>query len=187
MYNKNLDQMSAVFLVIYLYPLFDLLLYSISLFFGSYMYNDIKDFFGSLHYFMLGYGVGMILLVGYTEVEFYYLLSYFIFRNIFVNWIMRKWERVVCNPPCLPGWAIVYYVSYLINFLPLIGVGKLVVSLGFKSPLFAIASPMLYSVPNPLYPSSTYAASIINSTWSGNIFWLAALIIWLGITLSQKY
>ena len=36
----------------------------------------------------------MIMLTGYTEVEFYYLIAYFIFRNIFVNYIMRQWEKI---------------------------------------------------------------------------------------------
>jgi hypothetical protein len=101
---------------------------------------------------------------------------------------MRKWDKVVCNPPCLPGWGIVYYISYLLNYLPLIGVGKLVVSKGYYSQLFSMTTPIIYSLSNPLYPSSPWVADTdINFNFVGNIFWLSALIIWVATTFSQKY
>lgn len=83
--------MTAAFLVIYLYPLFDLAIYSLTLFLGTKVENHIKNFFSMIHFLLIGYGVGMVLNTGYTEVEFYYLLAYFIFRNVFVNYIMRRW------------------------------------------------------------------------------------------------
>jgi len=82
---------AALFLLFYGYPVIDLALYSLTLALGTLMDRWLKSFFSQIHFYILGYGVGMILLVGYTEVEFYYLLAYFIFRNIFVNHIMRKW------------------------------------------------------------------------------------------------
>jgi hypothetical protein len=83
--------MSAVFLLIYLYPAFDLLLYSLTLYLGTKVENNVKGLLSVIHFFLLGYGVGTVLIVGYTEVEFYYLLGYFIFRNVFVNYVMRGW------------------------------------------------------------------------------------------------
>ena len=62
----------------------------------------------------------MTLLVGVTEVEFYYLVGYMLFRNFFSNWVMWKWEGVTNNPPCLWIWIIPYYLSYAFNFLPVI-------------------------------------------------------------------
>jgi hypothetical protein len=132
----------------------------------------------------------MILIVGYTEVEFYYLIGYFIFKNIFVNWIMRNWEKVVSNPPCLPGWGILYYVGYGLSFLPVVGVGKLVVAKSFFSYIFAKTSTVLYGLANPLYPSgSTLTATTLtmNTSFNGNIFWLAGAIIWLAFTFTQRY
>jgi hypothetical protein len=90
-YYSNLSAMSAIFLLIYGYPVIDLLLYALTLYLGTKVDSSVRIFYASLHFLMIGYGVGMILIVGYTEVEFYYLLGYFIFKNIFVNWIMRNW------------------------------------------------------------------------------------------------
>ena len=92
-----------------------------------------KDFLSTVQFLLLGYFVGMNLLVGVTEVEFYYLVAYMLFRNFFSNWIMWKWEGVVNNPPCLPVWIAAYYLSYAFNFLPIIDLGKLIVSKSFYS------------------------------------------------------
>jgi hypothetical protein len=91
LYYNNLGDYSSRFIVIYSYPIIDLIFYAMTLGLGTKVDNWVKGFLSSIHFLLLGYGVGMILLVGYTEVEFYYLLAYFIFRNIFVNYIMRHW------------------------------------------------------------------------------------------------
>jgi hypothetical protein len=67
-YYDNLSIYSAVFLLIYGYPVIDALLYSLTLLLGNKMDIWIKEFFSTIHFLLLGYGVGMILLVGYTEV-----------------------------------------------------------------------------------------------------------------------
>lgn len=102
---------------------------------------------------------------------------------------MRRWEKVVSNPPALPGWVICYYVSYALSYLPIIGVGKVVVAKSFSSYLFAKASTIMYGSYNPLYPSTTAPTSTLstNIAMGGNIYWLAAAIIWVGITFSQRY
>lgn len=193
MYSQNLSTYSMLFLIIYSYPIIDLIIYSCLLLLGTKMDNWLKGFFSSIHYLLLGYGVGMIMIVGYTEVEFYYLIAYFIFRNIFVNHIMRGWEKVVANPPALPGWIICYYVSYALSFLPVLGVGNVVVAKSFASFLFALASTVLYGASNPLYPSTTAPSAAAsnalgtNMSMNGNIYWLAAAIIWAGMTFSQRY
>jgi len=190
LYSQNLASMSAIFLVIYAYPAIDLLIYSLVLLLGNKVEDSVKGLFSAIHFMLIGYGAGMILIVGYTEVEFYYLIGYFIFRNVFVNHIMRKWERVVANPPALPGWGIIYYVSYGLSFIPVIGVGKVVIAKSFMSYIFAYTSTLLYGTYNPLYPSSSPPSTALpnlNVTMGGNIFWLSGLIIWLGMTLSQRY
>lgn len=111
-----------------------------------------------------------------------------LFRNFFTNWVMWKWETTVNNPPCLPGWGIMYYVSYILNFLPVIGVGPLVVSNSFYSTEFSQSCLLLYYYPNGQYPYDTKTpASGFNLTLLGYVFWPAALIIWFISTITQQY
>lgn len=63
---NNLSLYSAIFLIIYSYPIIDLIFYSVYLAIGNKVDNWQKAFFSSIHYLLLGYGVGMILIVGYT-------------------------------------------------------------------------------------------------------------------------
>jgi hypothetical protein len=58
---------------------------------------------------------------------------------------MRQWEKVVWNPPALPGWIMAYYISFALNFLPIIGVGKIIVSKSFSSLMFATSQQLLYN------------------------------------------
>ena len=117
-------------------------------------------------------------------------MAYVLFRNIFSNWVMYRWENIVNNPPCLPGWGIMYYVSYLLNFLPVIGFGPLVLSKSFLSQQFSQACLLLSYYSNNSYPYSTQTPSpsaSFNLTFIGFIFWPAALIIWAVSTFTQKY
>lgn len=66
MYKNSLSLYSYVFLIMYSYPAIDLLLYCLTLGVGSKMDDWVKGFFGSIHYLLLGYGVGMVMLAGYT-------------------------------------------------------------------------------------------------------------------------
>lgn len=188
-YTTNLSSTTAVFLVIYIYPGFDLIIYSLCLGLGTKLEPSLKGGFSMIHFLMIGYGAGMVLNCGYTEVEFYYLIGYFIFRNVFVNHIMRRWEVVVSNPPALPAWGIAYYLGYALSFIPVIGVGKLVISKSFMSYIYALTPPPLYGSSNPLYPSSTAPTVSLttNVTMGGKMFWLGGLLIWLAMTLSQRY
>jgi len=65
-YFNNLSSMSAAFLLIYGYPAIDLLIYIVALFLGTVVSDSVKGLFSVIHYFMLGYGVGMVLMTGYT-------------------------------------------------------------------------------------------------------------------------
>jgi len=58
--------MSTIFLIIYAYPAFDLILYSLCLWLGTKVEDDVKGLFSVIHYMLIGYGAGMILIVGYT-------------------------------------------------------------------------------------------------------------------------
>ena len=189
-YNQKLAQITGIFLAIYLYPLFDLSIYALTLGLGTKIEDNVKGFFSMIHFFMIGYGVGMILIVGYTEVEFYDLLGYFLFRNVFVNHIMRGWKRVVVNPPALPGWVIAYYGAWGMSYMPVVGLaGQIVISKSFSSYIFAKAATVLYGSSNPLYRFSTSPTTTLstNFTFDANIYWLAGLLIWIIMTFSQRY
>jgi hypothetical protein len=92
-------------------------------------------------------------------------------------------------PPALPGWGILYYASYFCSFIPVIGVGKLVISKSFATYLFALSSTILYGTPNPQYPYTTIpvAPISINSSFGGNIYWLGGILIWFAMTFTQRY
>lgn len=102
---------------------------------------------------------------------------------------MRRWEVVVSNPPALPFWGVVYYFAYALSFIPIIGVGKLVISKSFMTYIYARTPPALYSSYNPLYPSSTPPTVSVTTNWEfgGSIYWLAGLLIWIAMTFSQRY
>ena len=190
-YSTNVSNaITQLFLIFYIYPAFDLLIYILVLLLGWKVEDGVKGFHSMIHFLMIGYGAGMIMLVGYTEVEFYYIIAYFIFRNVFVNHIMRRWERVVANPSALPGWGVAYYLGYALSFMPVVGLaGKLVISKSFRSYIFALTPTSLYGTANPLYGSKIAPTSLLTTNFSfdGNIYWLSGLLIWLAMTFSQKY
>lgn len=184
------------YLMIYGYPVLDLILYAGLLGINaSVRVEYAKPMLAFVQFYLLGYLVGITMLASVTEVEFYYLVGYMLFRNFFTNWVMWRWEGVVNNPPCLPGWGILYYLSYIFNFLPVIGVGPLVISRSFSSQQFSQSCLLLYYYPNSQYPYSTVTPTpkasdgsySYNYTLLGFIFWPAALIIWTVSTFSQQY
>ena len=59
---------TQLFLIFYLYPAFDLLIFSLTLLLGNQVEDSVKGLFSMLHFLMAGYSAGMIMLVGYTEV-----------------------------------------------------------------------------------------------------------------------
>lgn len=189
-YLTNLPE-AAPFLQIYLFPLFDLAIYILFLLMNAHISKLATKFLSYVNFFMLGYFVGMTVLVGITEVEFYYLLAYLFFRNFFVNWVMWRWEHIVNMNSVLPGWLLPYYLSYLLNFVPLVGLGQLTISAGFKSAQFSEACLLLYYIPSSLFfydnPSNTSVGTDINYQLLGYIFWPGALMIWAFSTFSQTY
>ena len=126
-------------------------------------------------------------MLNYTEVEFFYILGYFIFRNLFVNWIVWRFDKVLNNPPSLPGWGLIYYVSFLLNFVPIIGLGKMIVSYNYQTMQYSKTTTMLYGAYNQNYLFTTYADTEINFSFVGNIMWIGGVVIWIGMTASQKY
>lgn len=158
-YSQNLSQQASVFLIFYAYPFIDLIMYALILVMGNYVSHHVRTFYSQIHYLLIGYEVGFILLVGYTEVEFYYLCSYLIFRNIFSNWVMWRWENVLKLPPVLPGWGLVYYFSYALMFIPFAGIGNIIIGTGYYSLILINTPTVLYNIPSSLYPSDVFSPS----------------------------
>lgn len=155
-YYKNISSQGAAFLTFYAYPFIDLIMYALILLMGNYVSEHVRTFYSQIHYLLIGYEVGFILLIGYTEVEFYYLLAYLIFRNIFTNWVMWRWDNVLKLPPVLPGWGLVYYFSYALMFIPFSGIGNIIIGTGYYSLILINTSTILYGIPSSLYPSDTF-------------------------------
>ena len=133
----------------------------------------------------MGYFVGMTLLVGVTEVEFYYLVAYMLFRNFFTNWVMYKWEDTINVHPCLPVWIVPYYLSYAFSFLPFTYLAKVAVSRSFFSQEFSQACMILFYYPTSEYPyNTTTPANSYNPKMRGFIFWVGAAVIWAVATFS---
>lgn len=134
----------ASLLQIYMFPIFDLILYSILLYGNSKIDEKAKLFTSVFHFLQLGYLVGTCLLVGIAEVEFYYLLSYIGLRNLFTNRLMESWKSCVNNPICLSGWILFYLLSYVFNTVPIIGLGRIVISKSFFSQILSLTKPILH-------------------------------------------
>ncbi len=106
---------------------------------------------------------------------------------------MWRWENVLKLPPVLPGWGIAYYFSYALIFIPFAGVGNVIIGAGYYSIILVNTSTVLYNLPSSLYPSDTFIPSSnltdyeLNPSFKGDIFKIAALIIWVATTFSQRY
>lgn len=168
-------------------------MYALILFLGSFTSKEVRAFHSQIHMLLVGYEVGFILLIGYTEVEFYYLISYLIFRNIFSNWVMWKWDSVTKIPALMPGWVALYYFSYALMFLPFSGIGNVIIGTGYYSIILTNTNTLLYNIPSSLYPSDLFTPSPtftdfeMNMGFKGDIFKIAAAIIWVGSTFTQRY
>lgn len=66
LYQKNLDFQSSIFMMVYIFPLFDFIMYTYLLFTNKKVSSYVKVFTQQLHFLTLGYAVGYIMLIGYT-------------------------------------------------------------------------------------------------------------------------
>jgi hypothetical protein len=106
---------------------------------------------------------------------------------------MWKWDRVTKIPPVMPGWALAYYFSYAVMFLPFSGIGNIIIGTGYYSFILVNTKTLLYNIPSSLYPSdlfntpSTLTDFEMNMAFKGMIFKISAGIIWIGSTFTQRY
>lgn len=189
-YRNNVPE-ASLYIQVYLFPLWDLLLYAFYLTMNAHITKLSQKFLSYVNFLMLGYFAGITMLIGITEVEFYYLLAYLLFRNFFVNWVMWRWDHIVNLPAVLPGWIFIFYMSNFLNFVPVNGIGQLTISKGYFSEQFNQACLLLYYIPSSLYsfanPTNTAMGNPFNYGLVGYIFWASALLIWGVSTFTQRY
>jgi hypothetical protein len=92
-FYNNLAKQTAVFVQVYIFPLVDLLGYCLLIIVTLMCSKRAYKFIEVIYFLNSGYALGNILLTGYTEVEFYYLVGYFILRNIVTNWILQNLQK----------------------------------------------------------------------------------------------
>lgn len=106
---------------------------------------------------------------------------------------MWRWENVLKLPPVLPGWGLAYYFSYGLMFIPFAGIGNIIIGTGYYSLILVNTSTILYGIPSSLYPSDVFTPTAnlsdfeLNPEFKGYIFKIAAVIIWVATTFTQRY
>lgn len=171
----------------YVFPLIDTVLYALLLGLNSLTSPNTHEFNSQIHSLLQGYRVGIILLIGYYEVEFYYILIFFMLRNLFIGYVVEQ-QALAYTSIATSCWIIAYYINYLFCFIPIIGLHKTIISYNYKNYETTNTPTLLYGTNHPLYPSSTsYTGSDMNTSLQGSVFWLSALIIWVGDTFTQRY
>lgn len=116
------------------------------------------------------------------------MITYFAIRNLSFNWILQRVQKYVINPCPLPGWIMIYLVSLCINFIPFVGLGKLVVSKSFYSQILQITLPILRYAPSNYYPIyNTTSLPQFNNKLISNTQISGVFIIWIILSITQKY
>jgi hypothetical protein len=129
---KNLGS-DAPYLIVHIFPLIDGLFFGLIILITYWSKPHVGKFIKMFHFLNIGYIVGHLILFSPDEIEFWFLVIYFMMRNFITNWILKKLQKFVIVPSPQPGWLILYLFSLSTNFIPLIGLGKLVVSKSFYS------------------------------------------------------
>jgi drug/metabolite transporter (DMT)-like permease len=74
-----------------------------------------------------------------------------------------------------------------LNFVPVIGIARLIVSNNFFTMQYAKTNTILYGIYNQNYLFTAYADTEINTGFVGNVMWIAGAVVWVGMTITQKY
>jgi len=139
----------------------------------------------------MGYRVGIMLLVTYYEVEFYYILAFCMLRNLFISYVIDA-HYTANNNVAVVCWIVGYYINYFFSFNPLIGINKTIISYNFINYQATNTGTILYGTYSTNYPSSqSYNGSTgtngLNLAFNGNVIFFTALIIWAGETFTNRY
>lgn len=147
----------APYMIVYVFSAVDFIFYFLIMTLTYYTDKCTIKFVKIFYFLNTGYAVGHAILFSPEDVEFYYLVTYLVIRNLIFNWVLQRVQKYVINPIALPGWIMIYLVSLRINFIPIIGFGKLVISLNFYSQMLQLTLPIQsYKSPEDYF---TYYAS----------------------------
>ena len=146
----------AAYIIVYIFPVIDMIFYSLIILASYLSEPHLVKFIKMFHFLNTGYAVGHVVLFSPEDVEFYFLVGYFVVRNLSFNWIHQRIQKYVIVPCSQPGWIIAYLVSLCINFIPFVGFGKLVVSRSFYSQMLQLTLPIQsYMLPRDYYAYET--------------------------------
>lgn len=112
------------------------------------------------------------------------MVFFIIFRNIFFNFVIKKSKSNRMNIS-MTGWIFAYYLSYVLNFLPICGIMNIIVStyytayINYLKPTFLTTNPFINTFSSPM--------TGINLFFQGNVPWFVPIIIWIAGTFTQKY
>jgi hypothetical protein len=140
----------------------------------------------------MGYRVGIMLLITYYEVEFYYILAFCILRTLFISYVIDA-HYTANNNIAIVCWIVGYYINYMFSFNPLIGINKTIISYNFINYQTTNTYTTLYGPYSTNYPtSSAYnntnnGTNGLNLTFNGAVIFFTALIIWAGETFTNRY
>lgn len=111
------------------------------------------------------------------------MVFFIVFRNIFLNYGLNysKSDRMNIS---MTGWILVFYFSYVLNFVPICGVMNIITSTYYETYVASI-KPIVWSF-NP-YTTTYSSITGVNLMFWGNILWWSPLIIWIASTFTQKY
>lgn len=139
-------------MIVHVFPLVDFIFYTMIIAISYICDSHTLKFIKMFQFLNVGYAVGHVILFSPDDVEFYYLVTYFVIRNISFNWILQRVQKYVIIPCPQPGWIMIYLVSLCINFIPFIGFGKLVISKSFYSQILQLTLPIQsYMPPQDFY------------------------------------
>jgi hypothetical protein len=132
----------AAYIIVYIFPAIDMIFYSLIIIASYVCDSHVLKFIKMFQFLNTGYAVGHLVLFSPEDVEFYFLVGYFVVRNLSFNWIHQRVQKYVIVPCSQPAWIIIYLVSLCINFIPFVGFGKLVVSRSFYSQMLQLTLPI---------------------------------------------
>lgn len=181
----------ATYIIVHIFPVIDMIFFSLIVLITYLSDPHTVKFIKMLHFLNTGYAVGHVTLFSPEDVEFYYLCVYFVIRNFSFNWIVQKVQRYVIIPAPVPGWIMIYLVSLAINFIPFTGLGRLVISKSFYSQILQLTLPIQsYRLPQDYfayYSNNLPSMSTFNPSLNTNIQISSVFIIWVLLSITQKY
>ena len=181
---NNINGIYGTLIFFYLFPVIDTLLVLFNWLMQGMVSPRMKLFVSTASNWLLqGYRLGIICRLSFCETDLYYQIFWILFRNLLFNWVANKSEFNRLNLS-MPGWIIAYYLSVLLNYLPVCGVNNLVTS-NYYTSFISLSRPYIFPS-NPYFPT-TSSVSSYNLTFSGNIMWFVPLIVWVVESVTQKY